>query len=303
MNLPALVDAPPAFKDGPVSRKAFDALVLANYDALKPAEQRVVRHIGKNRLAVLSTSAADLARQIGASDATVVRAVKALGFKGLAELRAALAAGLADESNPADNMRRTAADVGEGVERAVAAVIDTHREALREMSEPGVQALIVQAIRVLNGLERVLIFGIGPSASLADYVALLLNRHGRAARAINATGNGLADQLLDVRPGDGLLILAYGRTYAEVLVVFEEASRRRLPVVLVTDSLEPKLARQADVIVPARRGRQGRVAMHGVTLIVLEAIALGLAFADQQAAMGALARVGDVRSRLARHGG
>ena len=303
MNLPATADALSAPEGDPAPRKVFDALMLANYDALQPAEQRVVRHIEKNRLAVLSTSAADLARQIGASDATVVRAVKALGFKGLGELRAALATSLADESNPADNMRRTAADVGEGVERAVAAVIDTHREALREMSEPGVQALIVQAIRVLNGLERVLIFGIGPSASLADYVALLLNRHGRAARAINATGNGLADQLLDVRPGDGLLILAYGRTYAEVLVVFEEAARLRLPIVLMTDSLEPKLARQADVIVPARRGRQGRVAMHGVTLIVLEAIALGLAFANQDSAMDALARIGDVRNRLSRYGG
>lgn len=301
MNLPVAADAPLLTDDDSAVPKTFDALVLENYDSLQPAEQRVIRHIGKNRLAALSTSAADLARQIGASDATVVRAVKALGFKGLAELRAALAAGFIDESNPAENMRRTAADVGEGVEHAVAAVIDTHRDALREMSEPGVQALIVQAIRVLNGLERVLIFGIGPSASLAEYVALLLNRHGRAARAINATGNGLADQLLDVRPGDGLLILAYGRTYAEVLVVFEEAARNRLPVVLVTDSLEPKLARKADVIVPARRGRQGRVAMHGVTLIVLEAIALGLAFADQESAMGALARVGDVRNRLATH--
>lgn len=303
MNRPPAAGAPSAPDDDPTPPKIFDSLVLANYDVLQPAEQRVVRHIGKNRLAVLSTSAADLAQQIGASDATVVRAVKALGFKGLGELRAALATSLADESNPAENMRRTAADVGEGVERAVAAVIDTHREALREMSEPGVQALIVQAIRVLNRMERVLIFGIGPSASLADYVALLLNRHGRAARVINATGNGLADQLLDVRPRDGLLILAYGRTYAEVLVVFEEAARLRLPIVLVTDSLEPKLARQADVIVPARRGRQGRVAMHGVTLIVLEAIALGLAFADQDSAMDALARIGNVRNRLSQYGG
>lgn len=67
----------------------------------------------------------------------------------------------------------------------------------------------------------------------------------------------------------------------------------------MTDSLEPKLARQADVVVPARRGRQGRVAMHGVTLIVLEAIALGLALAGRDQAMDALARVGELRYRLA----
>lgn len=287
----------PAVPEAAARASPFDALVEAQYGSLQPAEQRVVRHISRNRIAVLSTSAAGLARQAGASDATVIRAVKALGFSGLRELRAALSATLAEDS-PADNMRRTAVEVGAGVEQAVAAVIDTHTESLREMADPRVQALLVEAIRVLSGLNRILVFGIGPSAPLSEYVALLLNRHGRSARAVNATGNGLADQLLDLRPGDGLLVLAYGRTYPEVLLVFEEAARLHLPVVLVTDSLGPKLARQADVIVRARRGRQGRVAMHGVTLIVLEAIALGLAFAGREAAMDALGRVGDLRSRL-----
>ena len=276
----------------------FDRQLAAHYDGLQPAAQRVVRHISSNRLAVLSTSAADLARQVGASDATVVRAVQGLGFKGLADLRQALAAGLSQESNPADNMRRTAVDIGEGVEHAVASVIETHLESLREIANPEVQAVLVRAIRLLHGVQRILVFGIGPSASLSEYAALLLNRHGHAARAINATGNGLADQLLDLRSGDALLILAYGRTYAEVVLVFEEAYRLRLPVVLVTDSLESKLAKQADVIVPARRGRQGRVAMHGTTLVVLEAIILGLAFANHDKAMQSLARIGALRQKL-----
>lgn len=116
-------------------------------------------------------------------------------------------------------------EIGEGVEQAVAAVIDTHLESLRAMDDPKAQALLVRGIRILNPVERILVFGIGPSASLADYAAMLLNRHGRSARAVNATGNGLADQLLDLRPGDGVLILAYSRTYPEVVLMFEEAQR------------------------------------------------------------------------------
>ena len=54
--------------------------------------------------------------------------------------------------------------------------------------------------------------------------------------------------------------------------MFEEAERLRLPIVLITDSLETRLARRADVVVPARRGKHERVALHGVTVIVLEAI-------------------------------
>ena len=82
----------PSLDDVVARPRPFDAAVDAQYASLQPAEQRVVRHISRNRLAVLSTSAANLARQVGASDATVIRAVKALGFTGLGELRAALAA-------------------------------------------------------------------------------------------------------------------------------------------------------------------------------------------------------------------
>ena len=61
--------------------------------------------------------------------------------------------------------------------------------------------------------------------------------------------------MLDLGPGDALLVLAYGRAYREVVALFGETRRLALPVVLVTDSLDRSRARHADVVVPARRGR------------------------------------------------
>lgn len=281
-----------------VAGEGFEARLHARYPHLTPAAQKVARHVEQNRLAVLSSSALEIAQAVGASDATVIRAVQALGFSGLPELRQALITSLEPGSSPAENMRRTAHDVGAGVERAVSSVIETHLEALKALSAPDLQAALVEAIRILSRADRTLIFGIGPSAALSEYVALLMTRHGRRARPLNASGIGLADQLLDLRPGDALLVLAYGRTYREVVLVFQEAKRLRAPVVLITDSLEAKLARKADVVVPARRGRHDRVAMHGVTLIVLEAIVLGLAVADPPSAVQTLARLGELRAEL-----
>ena len=282
----------------PTPETLFEHRVRARFAQLAPAAQRVVRYVEENPIAVLSTSAADIAAAVGASDATVIRAVQALGFDGLADLRQALVASLETGSTPADNLRRTSEEVGEGVERAVASVIDTHLEALKALAAPELQSTLVAAIRVLNGAARTFVFGVGPSAALSEYVAMLLNRHGRSAGVLNATGIELVDQLLELKTGDALLVLAYGRTYREVVVVFEEAKRLRLPIVLITDSLEARLARQADVVVPARRGKQERVALHGVTLIVLEAIALGLAFADSARAMRSLARLSELRAKI-----
>lgn len=266
--------------------------------SLSRAELLVAKFIDQNRATALAYSAAQLAAEVGISDATVVRTAQALGFDGLSELRQALATTLEQRSSLADDMRRTLADIGEDTERAIDLVLDTHREAIAALQSEPTRAKIMAAVSQLHRAERIVVFGIGPSAPLAHYVTVLLARNGRAACALDATGIGLADQLLTLRQGDALLILAYGRAYREVVATFAEARQLRLPTVLVTDSLDGKLARKAEVVVPAKRGRANRAALHGTTLVVLEAIVLGLAASDRERAMAALQRLNDLRAEV-----
>jgi len=266
--------------------------------ALAPAGKRVVQFIDQNRAMALASSAMDLAASTGTSDATVVRAVQALGFAGLGELKQALVSSVAGPSTPADNMRRTLEEVGESTAQAVRVVLETHAEALEALMQPDARARIVAAVSALHPAERIVVFGIGPSASLAAYTAILLERSGRRTKSLNTTGIMMADQMLDLRRGDALLALAYGRAYREVTTVFSEARRLGLSVVLVSDVADSKLARAADVVLSARRGRTDRVALHGTTLIALEAVILGLAAANRGDAMEALERLNTLRKAV-----
>ncbi|WP_428486947.1 MurR/RpiR family transcriptional regulator [Rhodopila sp.] len=267
-------------------------------DSLSPASRRVARYINANRAAVLASSAMDLAAGAGTSDATVVRTVQALGFAGLGALKQALLASVERPTTLADDMRRTLGDVGENTSRAVELVFEAHEEALAQLRQPDARARIIAAVSALHPASRIAIFGIGPSAALAGYVAMLLSRAGRRSLNLTVTGAMLADQLLDLRAGDALLILAYGRAYREVVAVFAEAKHLDLPIVLVTDSLDPKLARFAKVVLPARRGRAERVALHGATLVCLEALVLGLAAASKSTAVATLERLHRLRGAI-----
>lgn len=266
--------------------------------SLAPAGRRVARFIDQNRAAALASSAMELAAKTQTSDATVIRAVQTLGFAGLGELKQALVSAIERPSTPADAMRRTLDDVGEDTSRAVNLVLEAHAEAFEAMRSPASQALIAEAIGVLHPAERIIVFGIGPSAALATYVALLLTRSGRRSGVLNVTGGMLADQMLDLRAGDALIVLAYGRAYREVSAVFAVSRRLGLPLVLVTDSLERKLARFANVVLPARRGRAERVALHGATLVCLEAVVLGLAAAHRKAAIATLEQLDELRGEV-----
>jgi len=261
---------------------------------LGAAGQRVAKFIDENRQIVLASSAAALGARIGTSDATVLRTIQTLGFAGLADLKAAI---LNSEpvSTPADDMRRTLIDLEKATGQALDGVFQAHADALDVLRSEKCRAQIAASVRVLDAASRIAVFGIGPSSALATYVSVLLARNGRRSRTINATGAMLADQLLDLGKGDVLLILAYGRLYREVKAVFAEAKALRLPTVLVTEADDTPLAKLADVCVAIPRGRPGQVALHGATLVGLEALVLSLAAAKPEAALSSLDNLNRLR--------
>jgi DNA-binding MurR/RpiR family transcriptional regulator len=272
----------------------LDRLLRRANQQLGAAGSRVARFIDQNRQLVLASSAAALGARVGTSDATVLRTIQSLGFGGLADLkRAILNAGTA--STPADDMRRTLVDLEKTTGEALDGILDAHADGLAVLQSKKCRAQIAAGVRVLDGAERIAVFGIGPSAALATYVSILLARSGRRSRTINATGSMLADQLLDLRAGDRLLILAYGRLYQEVKAVFAEAKALSLPTVLVTEADDTPLAKLADVCVAIPRGRPGQMALHGATLVGLEALVLSLAAAKPEAALSSLDNLNRLR--------
>jgi DNA-binding MurR/RpiR family transcriptional regulator len=276
----------------------LDRLLCRPNGQLGAAGRRVATFINKNRQVVLASSAAALGTRTGTSDATVVRTVQALGFAGLGDLKRAILNSIGQVSTPADNMRRTLGSLEKSTGHALDNVLRAHSEGVAVLRSKECRAQIAAGVQALDVSDRIAVFGIGPSAALATYVSVLLARCGRRSRTINATGSMLADQLLDLEPGDSLLILAYGRLYKEVSAVFAEAKSLGLKTVLVTEARDTPLARLADVAIAIPRGRPGQVALHGATLVGLEALVLSLAAAKPNDALASLDKLSHLRRAI-----
>lgn len=264
-------------------------------DGLSPAFIRVAAYIEANRLKALTLSAMALAREIGTSDATVVRAVKALGFDGLNDLRAELAATYRDDNAPAENLARTLADIGQDAEAAMDDALASLAESLDALGEPAMRVAMRTALKTLHIANRIAVFGIGPTAHIAAYFSARLRRKGRRTMLLNRTGADLADQLLELQHGDALLMLTYGEPYREAEATITEARAKRLPIVLLTDAANERLARQAVVVLKVPRGRSGRIALHGTTVACLEMLLLGLATSAQDTAIASLNELNRLR--------
>lgn len=277
------------------ARDVFGHHYAQRYEKLSPSYQRVAAFIDANRLTVLTSSAMDIARAVGTSDATVVRAVQALGFSGLQDLRQQLAASYSQSSAPVDNLKRTLAEISDNVEAALDAILEVYAAGLEAVRSTSFRQSALAALNVLHGAQRIAVFGIGPTAHIAAYFAARLRRKGIRQTVIDKTGSALADQLLELMPGDCVLMLAYGTPYREASATVAEARRLNLPVVLITDATDTDLARCSQVVLSVPRGRSNRMALHGVTVFCMEMLLLGLATSDSRTAVRTLAELERLR--------
>ena len=281
------------------AEQSFDDLVADRLPGLPAAEARVAVLLRDHRQDILLSSAAALAARAGTSDATVIRTVRALGFAGLDAMRRRIVDETGRRLTQADRLVATLAEVGSDAGRAFATALDLHAEALAALRRDIADDLFQNAATFLAEAPRTLVFGIGPTSCIAEYLVIQLRRFGLAADALTRTGLLAADDLNRLRDGDRVLVFAYGRFYPEVGALLNEAERLGLPRMLVTDTLGPTLRHRFDIVVAAPRGRTEMLSMHTATLALLEALLLGIAAARPDAVVRSLERLNGLRGRIA----
>ncbi|MBN9254268.1 MULTISPECIES: MurR/RpiR family transcriptional regulator [unclassified Mesorhizobium] len=284
-----------AFTDQPAD---FDTRVLAAIESLPPAEQRMARFFVSQKQSVLLGSAAEIAQLAGASDATVVRTARALGFESLSALRQMLLSDLTGTPSPGRRLARTLEETGDDSAGALRHVIGIHEDVLGALKRPELAAAFGRAVDILAGAGRRHVFGIGPSGAMAEYASLQFNRIGLPTAALSVSGVALADRLLWLAEGDAVLMMAYAPLYREVEIVLDQAHQMGVPVVLVSDNLGPFVSDKVAEILPVPRGKADHLAMHGGTMVLIEALIIALAGRGAEAAFDSLDRLGNLRSSI-----
>lgn len=263
---------------------------------LSPRELEVAEHLALHREDVAFLTAAEIAARLGTSDATVVRTVKSLGYPGMQALRTELLDELRARASPAARLERSFEQLGpEG--SVLDHVLGLQIELLDEMRRSIRLEQFVRAVDTLDRAQRVVVAAIGPSAGLAEYLTLRLRRFRRPASTIAATGLRLADELLGMRAGDVVLLVAYEHLDGDSGAVIERANELDVPVVLVTDTLGAALADRIEVSLVAPRSRAGALSTVATTVALFDALLLELATRDRAGALAALDELAHLRER------
>ncbi|WP_407300226.1 MurR/RpiR family transcriptional regulator [Raoultella planticola] len=282
----------------------FGERFRARAHQLSPRLLAVVSYINDNREVVLERTAMEIAAATQTSDATVVRAIQALGFAGLRELKQTMERWFGPSITSSEKMLSTVNALSCDVNSSIDFVLEGHQRACEVLSRPANRAAVAQAVALLSEARQVAIFGIGASGILAEYTGRLFSRIGLPSCVLNRTGFSLAEQLISLQRGDVMIMMGQKSPHREGMTALREARRLGIPTILLTQAVDSRFSQESQVVIDVPRGGDnGRVPLHGTVLVCLEMLVLSVATTTPQRTMKSMKRINELHKAIGKSGG
>jgi DNA-binding MurR/RpiR family transcriptional regulator len=276
--------------------QSLQARISARLAQMTRAERRVAEYFRNHPQEVVFSTAEQIGAASQTSDATVVRTAKSLGYSGLIELKYSL--GQQVINAPSLRLPERLEHVGSESATLVEQVLIEATERLTETWRILPLADFDRAVELIAGAGTVLAFGMGPSEFVAGYLELRLRRIGRLARSTGRTGFRLADDLLDLRAGDLVVLYVPGRLLRDVDVILDHTAKVGAHSILVTDSLGSILRDRVDVVLPSVHSPSGFSGEGLASQVLTDALMVAVAAKDLGRATTTATLMTDLRSEI-----
>jgi DNA-binding MurR/RpiR family transcriptional regulator len=263
---------------------------------LTKSEQRIVDFLLASYEQAAFLSAAELARQLDVSEATVVRFARTVGYRGYPELRRALQNIFRAKVTPATRLQHKLADLKTGHKHVFAQVIEMEQQYLNEALRDIDPADFDRAVKIISNGKRLFVRGGGPSALLAELFELRMRRFGVLTISITESGRDIVEKLQLMHPQDIVLVTGFHHVSAEMIAVIDHAHKIGCRTILLTDTLGSAFRDKVDVVLSARRGPVSDFHSLTVPMAILNALILGVALSKPKANLGALDRFQKLRA-------
>ncbi len=213
--------------------------IAAHRSTMLPSERRVADAIAAQPESLVELTAQEMAERIGVARTTVIRASQSLGYAGYTQLRLALTKELA-RSAPAP---RT---VGEGMLGRLRADVEELASGLHRLASTLDEASMQRAVELVAAAPRVLVFGSGLSATIAEDLSMRLTGIGRTAEYLL---DPISQQIaaVQLRAGDVALMVSGSGSTQSSLAAARAVAESQGSLVLITSFARSPIAELADV--------------------------------------------------------
>ena len=209
--------------------------LMQRFDTLTPTERLLAGHLTRNFPVAGLASMTYLAKEAGVSTPTVLRLVQKLGFRGYPEFQAQLRDEIeARLESPLSKHARWTDGVPQThiLNRFADAVLANLTRTLGRIDHADFDACTEM---LADPKRRVLVTGGRITHALADYLVTQLGIVRPGVSALPSQSSAWPSALLEMRPGDVLIVFDIRRYESATLQLAEMAAERGAEVVLITD--------------------------------------------------------------------
>jgi DNA-binding MurR/RpiR family transcriptional regulator len=225
-------------------------LVRLHIGSLSPAERKLARVLLASFPIAGLESVARFAERAGVSPPTVTRFITKLGFRGYPEFQEVLRNEVqARLSSPLARYRDE--QPGRGTGSVLSDALEVSRHTLQTSLELLSHHDVEETVELLADVRRrVMVLGGRVSGQLARYLAGQLHLLRPGVGVLDSERSAPAQQLIDLRKGDVLVVFDYRRYQADTIESARVAAAQGCNVVLFTDPwLSPASASARQVLV------------------------------------------------------
>jgi DNA-binding MurR/RpiR family transcriptional regulator len=274
----------------------FQQRIEDHFLDLTKSQHRIASYLLASYDEAAFLSAADMAKRLDVSEATMARFAKSIGYDSFRELRRCLQGLFRAEATPASRLEHKLEELAGSQGHVLTKVLAMEVQYLTEASHSIDLADFDSAVDILFSGLRIFVFASGPSGILADLAELRLRRLGILTIAMTESGRHLLEKLQLLQASDVVLVAGFHHVRPEILAVLDHARATGCRSILLTDTLGPALRDKPDVILAARRGPVSTFHSLTVPMSILNALILAVAMARPDESLAALNRLQQLRA-------
>ena len=253
---------------------------------LSPTQRRVAEWVLAHPKEAASATLAEVSRQTGASEPTVIRFCRHVGLSGFRELAIRLTEAL---SRPVSYVHR-AVSAGDATSDAVTKVMDTSIQSLIDLRAQMSSMPVEKAVAVMSGARQLAFVGLGASGHVANDACHKFFRLGIPCSTLSDTPKILQFAAI-AGVGDVLVVTSHRGRWTELTRAARIARIGGATVIALTDPTST-LANEADILFPCNAIEDTSVytpmSSRLAQLALLDAIHVALALSQGEKAINML---------------
>lgn len=217
-----------------------------NYKTLTKVEKKIAEFFAKNPKKVILLSALDLGKEIGVSDASVLRFSKIMGFNKFNDFKNYIALELS-ETSPDDRIVKNWDNFNSKndiANKIVNADLENIKEFLLNVDFDQVN----EAVEMIYEAKKLYFLGIGSSRAISQFMFWHVKRLGFNAECINEGGLGLYEAFSHIKKGDVVIIFTFPRFLNDEIKAIKLAKEKKAKIITVTSNVFSEISFLSNIV-------------------------------------------------------